>query len=486
MSYYRKRDPSLDRPKDGYKAPWEVWTSQDDPPQSFYGTDRRPKDPRDGQKWHYAKRSTFISMNAYWNYKYAISDRGWSASEYYLRPGWTESELQVNTRALPFTDQLAGKVRSLCSSIPDKNKSLVTKVTAEAKAAEYDLLSELGELPETIKMFHDLVKGLKRPLELVKKHKEYLRKAKEWDQSWKKQLNRLRKQYEKARSVERKKVLKNRYDTLFKKQNPFGWFWRRKKRESLTGYASKGVTKAAETWLLYRYGVMPLLYSARDIVSAMNKKAQVYKTTRAHVTEQKQEEFGSWNTGPFGMKQPLNYKFVIEYVQVDRVTYKQCFDGNVIGRLIGINPLVTAWELTTLSFVVDWFIQVGDFIQAISPSYAQQTEVVYSRKLKGTVRTVQNPTQPPTIDPGSTFKSKIKLDGTSGTFESYYREVIDPMSHLTIPREIVLNWKRELDAFALTWTRLRPFLENLKKEENRGKIQFDATKTQWRRGRKPH
>lgn len=231
---------------------------------------------------------------------------------------------------------------------------------------------------------------------------------------------------------------------------------------------------------------MPLWYSARDIVEALNKRSQVFKTTRAHVEEKRQEEFGSWNTGPFGMKQPLNYKFVIDYEFVDRITYKQCFDGNVIGRLIGVNPLVTAWELTTLSFVVDWFIQVGDFLQAISPSFAQQTEVVYSRKLKGTVRTVQNPTSPPTFDPGTVFKSKIKLEGVSGTFESYHREVIDPMSHLTIPRETVLNWKRELDAFALTWTRLRPFLENLKKEENRGKIQFDATKTSWRRGRKPH
>lgn len=486
MSYYKWRDIYLDRPDRGYKEPWNYAYEQDYPPQSYSGTDRRPKDPRDGQKWHYAKRSTYISMNAYWNYKYALEDKGWSASETYLRPGWTESEVLVQTRGMPYADQLAGKVKALCTSIPDKNEALITKVTAKAKEAEYDLLTELGELPETIKMFHDLIKGLKRPLELVRKHKLSLQKAKEWERDWRKQLSKLRKQYEKARTVERKKMLQSRYDTLFKKQNPFGWLWRRKKRESLVGYASKGITKASETWLLYRYGVMPLWYSARDIVEALNKRSQVFKTTRAHVEEKRQEEFGSWNTGPFGMKQPLNYKFVIDYEFVDRITYKQCFDGNVIGRLIGVNPLVTAWELTTLSFVVDWFIQVGDFLQAISPSFAQQTEVVYSRKLKGTVRTVQNPTSPPTFDPGTVFKSKIKLEGVSGTFESYHREVIDPMSHLTIPRETVLNWKRELDAFALTWTRLRPFLENLKKEENRGKIQFDATKTSWRRGRKPY
>lgn len=486
MSYYKKRDIYMDRPKAGYKEPWKTWEIGDNPPVSYSGTDRRPKDPKDGQKWRLAKRSTYISMNAYWNYKYALQDKGWSIDETYLNPGVEESELKVSTRAMPSAHLVAGTVKNLCSSIQDKNKALITKVTAKAKEAEYDLLTELGELPETIKMFHDLVKGLKRPLNLVKKHKESLQKAKEWDRDWRKRLDRLRKQYEKARSVERKKVLKDRYELLFKKQNPFGWLWRRKKRESLTGYASKGITKASETWLLYRYGIMPLWYSARDIADALNKKAQVFKTTRAHVSEAKQEVLGSYNAAVFGMKQPLNFSFVIDYEFTDRVTYKQCFDGNVIGRLIGMNPLVTAWELTTLSFVVDWFIQVGDYIQAISPSYAQQTEVVYSRKLKGTVRTVRNPQPAPTIGQGAVLKSKVKLDGVGGTFESYYREVIDPMSHLTIPRETVLNWKRELDAFALTWTRLRPFLETYKKEINRGKIQFDATKTTWRRGRKPH
>ena len=29
-----------------------------------------------------------------------------------------------------------------------------------------------------------------------------------------------------------------------------------------------------------------------------------------------------------------------------------------------MNPVGTAWELTTLSFVIDWFISVGDFIAA--------------------------------------------------------------------------------------------------------------------------
>ena len=33
-----------------------------------------------------------------------------------------------------------------------------------------------------------------------------------------------------------------------------------------------------------------------------------------------------------------------------------------------INPLLVAWELTTLSFVFDWFIPVGTFLEALTSS----------------------------------------------------------------------------------------------------------------------
>lgn len=483
MAYYKYRLIYQDRPEQNYRAPWNIWYGVETPPQSYHGNDRRPKDPRDGQKWHTAKRSTYISMNDYWNYKYSITDGGWSLNETMLDPYWREGEVSINTTASPFVKDLVGEVKSLCSTIPEKNKELVTKVTANAKEAEYDLLSELGELPETIRMFHDLVKSLKKPVELVRRHKEFIKKAHKWESQWKRDLEKLKRRYERAKSVESKKALKLKYELLFKKQNPFGWSFRRKKKESILGYAKTGLDKATETWLMYRYGLMPLWYSARDILKAYESRVQVYKTTRGKSVTNRSKTLGPWSlaVGDVVPYQPVRIGYEIEWVETDRVTYKQCFDGNTLGRLIGINPLVTTWELTTLSFVVDWFIQVGDFLQAISPSFAQQREVVYSRKIKGTVRTVTSNPQPwtPPHD-GAYLKAKRNVVGVSGTFEGYRREVIVPESHLTIPRETLLNWKRELDAFALTWGRLRPFLEKQKKEPDYGKVQLDPTQTKWR------
>jgi hypothetical protein len=34
---------------------------------------------------------------------------------------------------------------------------------------------------------------------------------------------------------------------------------------------------------------------------------------------------------------------------------------------IGANPFVTFWELTRFSFVIDWFIDIGSWISAITP-----------------------------------------------------------------------------------------------------------------------
>jgi hypothetical protein len=40
-------------------------------------------------------------------------------------------------------------------------------------------------------------------------------------------------------------------------------------------------------------------------------------------------------------------------------------DLNTLGKLGLTNPLSAAWNLATLSFVVDWFIPIGDYLDAL-------------------------------------------------------------------------------------------------------------------------
>ena len=58
-----------------------------------------------------------------------------------------------------------------------------------------------------------------------------------------------------------------------------------------------------------------------------------------------------------------------------QVVLRRCYTLDEIeAKRFGMNPVATAWELTTLSFVIDWFISVGDFIAAYTPTRASSAK----------------------------------------------------------------------------------------------------------------
>lgn len=108
-------------------------------------------------------------------------------------------------------------------------------------------------------------------------------------------------------------------------------------------------------------------------------------------------------------------------------------------RAININLLSSLWETTTLSFVADWALNIGDFIAAATGS-SGATEMCTSYVVKDTSTmtvTYDNDTMP--------VSTTVKLN-------LYRREIINPYDHIGL--EFVLgrnlNWKRCIDAFALS------------------------------------
>ena len=65
---------------------------------------------------------------------------------------------------------------------------------------------------------------------------------------------------------------------------------------------------------------------------------------------------------------------------------------------LGSNPLLTAWELVPYSFVVDWFVPIGDFIN----QYASTDGLVF---ISGTESLSVNYT--------AQLESKVRLSGNS-------------------------------------------------------------------------
>lgn len=181
-----------------------------------------------------------------------------------------------------------------------------------------------------------------------------------------------------------------------------------------------------QIWLTYRYGIMPNVYLVNDLVEA----------AQAELTEFHR----------------LSQKRTIEIVPPEMPGWKS--EGTILGTLrcfdkrkfetkkmadapYAFVPAVTLWELVPLSFVVDWFLNIGEvlaFLFGSSPGYTQVNTI--SVKMEGTPITYIHEQS------GATVKV---------TFGGYTRKVIDPLRYCALRWDPYVDLQRKLDAASLTW-----------------------------------
>lgn len=128
---------------------------------------------------------------------------------------------------------------------------------------------------------------------------------------------------------------------------------------------------AANTWLEFRYGFMPFVYTVQDIIKLANaamKKldAERIRSVRAKVQLQTPVEFISDSYGD-----QLGYtELRCNLTGTDDITCRSVVNYRMTGLptladLLQLSPQFwpeTAWELTRLSFAVDWWLDVGSWL----------------------------------------------------------------------------------------------------------------------------
>lgn len=134
--------------------------------------------------------------------------------------------------------------------------------------------------------------------------------------------------------------------------------------------AKKGSERAADAHLTYRYGIMPLILSIQDALELLKKQLEKAGKTIRTVRRRPAplQDDGSVKDRPANgifVNQQYHRELRIEAIVYYRRTMDQTLQSAL--GLVPENIPSVLWEITTLSFVWDWFFHIGDFLNALKP-----------------------------------------------------------------------------------------------------------------------
>lgn len=119
--------------------------------------------------------------------------------------------------------------------------------------------------------------------------------------------------------------------------------------------------KVENLWLEGRYGWRTLIYDIQDINEALASLDDDFKRFKRHTTKVLDKTTSSvhgWS--------PMEGTMNATITDSISISYRGSVAADIRPPKVAFNPIVTAWELVTYSFVIDWIFTVGHSLQAIS------------------------------------------------------------------------------------------------------------------------
>lgn len=303
------------------------------------------------------------------------------------------------------------------------DKGLVGRQLADMNKGTLDVLTTMAELP---KLITSIINGLALVARLLKsaKRKEislsaaFDRRKKLLDRRYQEDMSSLLALKNKRKHPKLGRTLSNKM--FIKKRNRMSNTYQNALKASVIEFNDA----VASIWMNFRYNIMPAVYTINDIEDTLAFK-RTYLTRRN------------------GYEKTL---FVVvggekhDYTCNSRIFIKRKIQqtGSSLNTA-SANFAVTAWELVPLSWVIDWFINIGDMVAAFSvqSSFSEQGATWAERK---------------TIDSDVT-----NLDGQRVTIQGfiYNRQVIDPIQLTCLDFKYDMNADRYRDGLALSWNAIR-------------------------------
>lgn len=216
-------------------------------------------------------------------------------------------------------------------------------------------------------------------------------------------------------------------------------------------------TSTKDAWMGMRYGWMPAVYDVCDAAEyAASKllpdeiKPQFFSHSMSYNTIRANTNVPGSDTDGFGVGTAVRTGYRITHTVTTKAWIRaKCVNAKArsMAELGFCDPRVTAWELLPLSFVVDWFVQVGDYLKLSSALRGLQVvEAGYSilHVADGSLWVERS-------DGGidSSFGHGVYPSGTVNSRDYERQPWLDPSPRLTTSPPTDLSWKRIADATCL-------------------------------------
>jgi len=185
----------------------------------------------------------------------------------------------------------------------------------------------------------------------------------------------------------------------------------------------------ANRWLEYQYGWKPLMGSIFDGIGLLQKGFRTKEMTfRGSSTASDQASKSYTENANYGCY--MNCRKVDSYSA--RTVYKFKVSNAVIDRVDAfglLNPVSIGWELVPFSFVVDWFVPVGNVLAAITATAGLEFASGWtSVKTESKIRRIRS------VDSsqfeGHTGRTEVLSGGLHETSTTTFRRIVHTSFHL--------------------------------------------------------
>lgn len=306
----------------------------------------------------------------------------------------------------------------------DESSSVVTETLSEANAATVDILTAMAEMPET---FKSVIQGCMAVLKLFKdaKKREFsiLTKEKRVRYEHEQKLFRVnfesRQAWLQARNERERRIIE-------KKRQASVAQLRADLRKTLKSFADA----VASVWLTFRYGILPNVYLIEGLVESLDKMENRFERWRKLTrVELDIPQVSGWTCSTKTVS--------VELRCMIKRKFKHSTNLGGLLRQYSANAFLTAWELIPLSFVIDWFVNIGNVLSASLGNNQFDYQEAATLSLK-----MQDVNFNYTHESGASVSVQVK---------GYLRNVIDPRDYCRFELSPDISGYRTYDAIALSW-----------------------------------